>query len=42
MDIVEPRQVSDEQGDTTTTQCLDDGFPVLPTACVHQDAVPVG
>ena len=42
MDIVEPRQVSDEQSDITTTQNLEDGFPALPTACVHQYAVPLG
>jgi hypothetical protein len=41
MDIVEPREVSDEQSDVTTER-LEDGFPALPTACVHQYAVPFG
>ena len=41
MDIVEPREVSDEQSDVTT-ECLEDWFPALPTARVHQYAVPLG
>jgi hypothetical protein len=41
MDIIEPREVSDEQSDVTI-ECLEDGFPALPTACVHQYAVPFG
>ena len=41
MDIVEPCEVSDEQSDVTT-ECLEDGFPALPIACVHQYAVPFG
>jgi hypothetical protein len=40
-DVINPRQVANHQNDVVT-QCLRDGFPPLPTACVNQDAVPVG
>ena len=40
-DVINPRQVANHQSDVAT-QCFRDGLAPLPTACVNQDAVPVG
>jgi hypothetical protein len=40
-DVIYPRQVANHQSDVAT-QCFRDGIAPLPTACVNQDAVPVG
>ena len=39
--VINPRQVANHQSDVAT-RCFRDGFPPLATACVNQDAVPVG